>query len=69
MMVASGQNTFIKLGDAQAILKERKMLAANYILNRVLIHIVKKLKEDQLPKELGEKLEEMVFNQLKNVDP
>lgn len=58
-----------KLNEYQTALKERKMLAANYILCRVLIEIMKHLKPEHLSAELADKLEEMVFSQLRAADP
>ena len=62
--------TEMKLKDTQAVLKERKMLAANYILCRVLIEIVRRIRTGEaLTEDLGVKLEEMVYSQLKSADP
>ena len=49
-------------------MKERKVLGSNFILIRALIEIVSRVPSDGLDKDLGDKLEEMVFSQLKNVD-
>jgi hypothetical protein len=43
-------------------------LASNFILTRALIDIVKNLKSDGLAGDLGNKLEDMVFGQLRNAD-
>jgi len=34
-----------------------------------LIEITKQLQPEQLPEELGDKLEDMVFSQFKNLEP
>ena len=47
----------------------RMQLASVYILCRALIEIVKSFTFDTLPEDLGENLEEIVFNQLKKADP
>jgi hypothetical protein len=44
-------------------------LASVFILCRALIEIIKKLVPGSLPDDLGENLEEIVFNQLKKADP
>ncbi|OUM68331.1 hypothetical protein PIROE2DRAFT_39268 [Piromyces sp. E2] len=51
------------------IMKERRSLISNFILCRVLIEITKQLQPEQLPEELGDKLEDMVFSQFKNLEP
>lgn len=51
----------------QAIVAERKLLALIYILCRVLIEIVKQL--TSMGPELRDKLEEIVYTQLKTTDP
>jgi len=43
-------------------------LASNMILNRALIEIINQLKPDGLSDDLAEKLEEMVFTQIRNAD-
>ncbi|KAI9495734.1 cell morphogenesis N-terminal-domain-containing protein [Zychaea mexicana] len=55
--------------DVSSILKERQSLASVYILCRALIEIVKSFTPETLPEDLGENLEEIVFNQLKKADP
>ncbi|KAI9261393.1 cell morphogenesis N-terminal-domain-containing protein [Phascolomyces articulosus] len=55
--------------DVTSILKERQSLASVYILCRALIEIVKSFTPETLPEDLGENLEEIVFNQLKKADP
>ncbi|KAI9321389.1 hypothetical protein BX666DRAFT_972164 [Dichotomocladium elegans] len=55
--------------DVPSILKERQSLASVYILCRALIEIVKNFTPETLPEDLGENLEEIVFNQLKRADP
>jgi hypothetical protein len=58
----------VKIKEAQVVLRERKTLASNFILARALIEIVLRLNSDGLSGDLGDKLEEMVFNQLVNFD-
>ncbi|KAG1211887.1 hypothetical protein G6F69_004186 [Rhizopus microsporus] len=53
----------------QSVLKERQSLASVFILCRALIEIIRKLTPGSLPDDLGENLEEIVFNQLKKADP
>lgn len=48
---------------------ERKSLCSIYILCRVLIEVVKQATEASLEEDLGRKLEEIVYNQLKTTDP
>lgn len=52
-----------------AIQLDRKSLVSIFILCRTLIEIVKQINAESLGDEVGEKLEEIVFNQLKNADP
>ncbi|KAL5035352.1 hypothetical protein BDV3_005299 [Batrachochytrium dendrobatidis] len=59
----------LKSKDLLTILKERKSLLANFVLCRVLTTIISQLGKNTLPNDLGEKLEDMVFGQLKNSDP
>lgn len=47
----------------------KRQLASVYILCRALIEIVKSFTSKTLPDDLGENLEEIVFNQLKKADP
>ncbi|KAK9766570.1 Cell morphogenesis protein PAG1 [Basidiobolus ranarum] len=51
------------------MLKRRKMLITKFILCRALIEVIKQLKSGSLPNDLGIKLEEVVFHQLKSADP
>lgn len=53
---------------ATAIQAERKSLASIYILCRVLIEVVRQISSDALGLDLN-KLEEIVYNQLKTTDP
>ncbi|ORY78129.1 cell morphogenesis N-terminal-domain-containing protein [Protomyces lactucae-debilis] len=48
---------------------DRKSLVSIFILCRSLIEIVKQINAESLVDEVGEKLEEIVFNQLKNAEP
>lgn len=52
-----------------AIQAERKSLASIYILCRVLIEVVKQTSFDTMGDDLGGKLEEIVYTQLKTSDP
>ncbi|KAJ3223455.1 Cell morphogenesis protein PAG1 [Clydaea vesicula] len=55
--------------DIDAALQEKRLLVANCILCKVLLEIVANLNKDTLSVELGDKLEEMLFGQVKNADP
>lgn len=52
-----------------AVQAERKSLASIYILCRVLIEVIKQTSPAALDSDLGRKLEEIVYNQLKTTDP
>ncbi|KAH3683511.1 hypothetical protein WICPIJ_005507 [Wickerhamomyces pijperi] len=52
-----------------AIKEERKSLISIYILCRVLIEVVKQVNFDNDSDDLGDKLEEIVFSQLRQTDP
>lgn len=52
-----------------AIQGDRKSLISIYILCRVLIEVVKQLNSDSTGEDLGDKLEEIVFSQLRSTDP
>ncbi|ODQ67100.1 hypothetical protein NADFUDRAFT_5283, partial [Nadsonia fulvescens var. elongata DSM 6958] len=52
-----------------AILADRKSLISIYILCRVLIEVVKQTPLESLGEDLNEKLEEIVFKQLRSTDP
>lgn len=52
-----------------AIQAERKSLASIYILCRVLIEVVRQTSFDVMGDDLGGKLEEIVYTQLKTTDP
>lgn len=52
-----------------AIQAERKSLASIYILCRVLIEVVKQISTQVMGLDLCNKLEEIVYNQLKTTDP
>lgn len=52
-----------------AIHAERKSLAAIYILCRILIEVVKHTLPEVMGDDLGDKLEEIVYTQLKTTDP
>ncbi|ORX97729.1 hypothetical protein K493DRAFT_258703 [Basidiobolus meristosporus CBS 931.73] len=51
------------------MLKRRKMLITKFILCRALIEVIKQLKAGSLPNDLGVRLEEVVFHQLKSAEP
>lgn len=52
-----------------AIQADRKSLASIYILCRVLIEVVKQTSFESMGEDLGDKLEEIVYTQLKTTDP
>ncbi|EGW31287.1 transcriptional activator leucine zipper [Spathaspora passalidarum NRRL Y-27907] len=52
-----------------AIQADRKSLASIYILCRVLIEVVKQTSFEVMGEDLGDKLEEIVYTQLKTTDP
>lgn len=52
-----------------AIQADRKSLALIYILCRVLIEVVKQTSPEAVGDDLGDKLEEIVYTQLKTTDP
>lgn len=54
---------------ATAIQAERKSLASIYILCRVLIEVVRQISSHAMGLDLSNKLEEIVYNQLKTTDP
>lgn len=58
----------MKAKDVQTLLRERKLLTSNILLNRALIEVVKHIKTHQFPEDLSEKLEEMALTQLRNAD-
>ena len=55
--------------DLENRFKRRISLMANFILCRVLISIIQNLGSKPLHSELGTKLEDMVFGQLRSADP
>ncbi|KAJ3026727.1 Cell morphogenesis protein PAG1, partial [Rhizophlyctis rosea] len=59
----------LKGKDVEGVVRERKSLVANFMLCRVLIEIIQRLTKETMPNDLGEKLEDMVFGQLRNADP
>lgn len=59
----------IVLARETAIQAERKSLASIYVLCRVLIEVVKQTSYEAMGDELGSKLEEIVYTQLKTTDP
>ncbi|KAH9822443.1 hypothetical protein DFH28DRAFT_1119418 [Melampsora americana] len=65
--IFSGDNTTNPRRVA-AVLTERKGLALVYLLCRALIAIVQGVTRESLGEELGSRLEEIVFNSIKNAD-
>lgn len=59
----------VTLARETAIQAERKSLASIYILCRVLIEVVKQTSYETMGEDLGGKLEEIVYTQLKTTDP
>ncbi|KAJ2733635.1 Cell morphogenesis protein PAG1 [Coemansia sp. BCRC 34962] len=57
------------LSRAHHIVKERKSLASVYILCRALSAVVEQLEASHLEGDLGDRLEELVFGQVKQVNP
>ena len=51
------------------ILAERKSVASIFILCRTLIEVIKHTTAEALGEELGDRLEDIVYNQLRNADP
>ncbi|KAJ3319284.1 Cell morphogenesis protein PAG1, partial [Blyttiomyces sp. JEL0837] len=67
--VPSSAPAIFRKKEMENFIKERKSLVSNFILCRALIEIVGRLNKDTLSEELGAKLEDMVFGQLRNTDP
>ncbi|OZJ05245.1 hypothetical protein BZG36_02308 [Bifiguratus adelaidae] len=63
------ESSGVKMRDAQAKLKERQSQAAIYILCRSLLEIIKHLRADKVSDELGDRLEETIFLQVRGSDP
>lgn len=59
----------VQQARATAVQAERKLLASIYILCRVLIEVVKQTSFQTMGDDLGGKLEEIVYTQLKTTDP
>lgn len=59
----------VALARETVVQAERKSLASIYILCRVLIEVVKQTSYDTMGEDLGGKLEEIVYTQLKTTDP
>ncbi|KAJ2859155.1 Cell morphogenesis protein PAG1, partial [Coemansia aciculifera] len=57
------------LSRAHHIVKERKSLASVYILCRALSAVVEQLEASHLEGDLGDRLEELVFGQVKQLNP
>ncbi|KAJ2007812.1 Cell morphogenesis protein PAG1, partial [Coemansia thaxteri] len=57
------------LSRAHYIVKERRSLASVYILCRALSAVVEQLEASHLEGDLGDRLEELVFGQVKQVNP
>lgn len=64
-----GSSLGLRSREIEALLKERKSLVANFVLCRALTEILENLRPDTLPKDLGLRLEDMIFAQLKSADP
>ncbi|BFZ60119.1 Cell morphoproteinsis protein PAG1 [Saitoella coloradoensis] len=66
----TGNQTASSLLPSQnVILANRRSLVSIYILCRVLIEVIKQTTAEKLGADLGDKLEEIVFTQLKTTDP
>ncbi|WAQ88128.1 hypothetical protein PtA15_9A253 [Puccinia triticina] len=65
--VTSGNS--LNLRRVTAVLSERKHLALVYILCRALISVVQVVTREALGEDLGTRLEEIIFNSIKNADP
>ncbi|KAG5513854.1 hypothetical protein PMAC_000476 [Pneumocystis sp. 'macacae'] len=59
----------IQFNRKVSVIKDRTSLISIFILCRALIEIVKQVSADALGDELGNKLEEIVFNQLRYTNP
>lgn len=59
----------VTLARETVVQAERKSLASIYILCRVLIEVVKQTSYETMGEDLGGKLEEIVYTQLKTTDP
>ncbi|KAJ1886329.1 Cell morphogenesis protein PAG1, partial [Kickxella alabastrina] len=57
------------LSRANYIVKERRSLASVYILCRALSYVVRQLEATHLEGDLGDRLEELVFGQVKQANP
>ncbi|PLW54499.1 hypothetical protein PCANC_05604 [Puccinia coronata f. sp. avenae] len=66
-LVTSGNS--LNARRVAAVLSERKSLALVYILCRALISVVQVVTREALGEELGARLEEIIFNSIKNADP
>ncbi|KAG0141238.1 hypothetical protein CROQUDRAFT_99015 [Cronartium quercuum f. sp. fusiforme G11] len=66
-LLSSGNNASAR--RVATVLVERKSLALVYLLCRALVAIVQGITRDNLGEELGCRLEEIVFNSIKNADP
>ncbi|KAJ1987637.1 Cell morphogenesis protein PAG1 [Coemansia umbellata] len=65
---ASGRQPAAALSRAHYIIKERKSLVSVYILCRALGSVVRQLEASHLEGDLGDRLEELVFSQVKQVN-
>ncbi|KAI3639065.1 hypothetical protein MIR68_002595 [Amoeboaphelidium protococcarum] len=66
--VAGLDTSPIKIKEITVALKERKVFAANFVLCRALISILGHIKAQELDGDLGQKLEEMMFQQIRLPD-
>ncbi|KTW28436.1 hypothetical protein T552_01699 [Pneumocystis carinii B80] len=67
--IQNSNSSTIQLNRRVSIIKDRISLVSIYILCRALIEIIKQVSADTLGDELGNKLEEIVFNQLRSTNP
>ncbi|KAG5437458.1 hypothetical protein PCANB_000886 [Pneumocystis canis] len=68
LQYSSNLNTF-QLNQKVSVIKDRRSLVSIFILCRGLIEIIKQVSVDALGDDLGNKLEEIVFNQLRYTNP
>jgi hypothetical protein len=59
----------LKKKQIDFFIRERRCILSNFILCRALEKILENLTKETLPEDLGVKIEDMIFGQLKNADP
>jgi hypothetical protein len=59
----------LKPKDIQGLAIERRSLISNFLLCRALSSVISNVDKTKFPPELGSKIEDMIFDQLKNADP